>query len=253
MADFPTSIDNLIHYVEGRHQHGAPLDYLGEAMTVSSVLTDQADELLGHFVNRARRSGQSWTEIGARMGVSKQAVRKRFVPHWDGSDPIPQGKLFSRFTLYTRRALLVADAMARQAGTARIDASDMAAALLSEPDGLAAMIITDTGITSEDLHAALGTSVASCDTEPTAPRLQALQFTDDAMAALRCTHAATLRLGHNYVGTEHLLLGILSADSPTASTLTTLGVNAHLVERAINLEVARIEAERGLGQSETSQ
>jgi hypothetical protein len=253
MADFPTSIDNLIHYVEGRHQHGAPLDYLGEAMTVSSVLTDQADELLGHFVNRARRSGQSWTEIGARMGVSKQAVRKRFVPHWDGSDPIPQGKLFSRFTLYTRRALLVADAMARQAGTTRIDASDMAAALLSEPDGLAAMIITDTGITSEDLHAALGTSVASCDTEPTAPRLQALQFTDDAMAALRCTHAATLRLGHNYVGTEHLLLGILSADSPTASTLTTLGVNAHLVERAINLEVARIEAERGLGQSETSQ
>jgi hypothetical protein len=253
MADFPTSIDNLIHYVEGRHQHGAPLDYLGEAMTVSSVLTDQADELLGHVVNRARRSGQSWTEIGARMGVSKQAVRKRFVPHWDGSDPIPQGKLFSRFTLYTRRALLVADAMARQAGTTRIDASDMAAALLSEPDGLAAMIITDTGITSEDLHAALGTSVASCDTEPTAPRLQALQFTDDAMAALRCTHVATLRLGHNYVGTEHLLLGILSADSPTASTLTTLGVNAHLVERAINLEVARIEAERGLGQSETSQ
>ena len=253
MAEFPTSIDTLIQYVERRHPHGAPLDYLGEAMTVSSVLTDQADALLGHFVNRARRSGQSWTEIGARMGVSKQAVRKRFVPRWDGSDPIPQGKLFSRFTLYARRALLVADAMTRQAGTACVDARDMAAALLSEPDGLAAIIITDTGIASEDLHAALGTSVASCDTEPTAPRLQALQFTDDAMAVLRCTHAATLRLGHNYVGTEHLLLGILSTDSPAASTLTTLGLNANLVERAINDEVARIQAERGLGQSETSQ
>jgi hypothetical protein len=253
MADFPTSIDNLIHYVERLHPHGAPLDYLGEAMTVSSVLTDQADALLGHFVNRARRSGESWTEIGARMGVSKQAARKRFVPRWDGSDPIPQGKLFSRFTLYARRALLVADAMARQAGTTRIDAGDMAAALLGEPDGLAAIIITDTGIAGEDMHAALGTSVASCGTEPTLPRLQALQFTDDAMAALRATHNATLRLGHNYVGTEHLLLGILSVDSPTASTLTTLGLNAPVVERAINHEVARIEAERGLVQSETSQ
>ena len=104
-----------------------------------------------------------------------------------------------------------------------LDASDMAAALLSEPDGLAAIIIADTGIAGEDLHAALATSVASCDAEPTASRLQALQFTDDAMAALRGTHAATLRLGHNYVGTEHLLLGILSTDSPTASTLDDTG------------------------------
>jgi ATP-dependent Clp protease ATP-binding subunit ClpA len=103
------------------------------------------------------------------------------------------------------------------------------------------------------MHTALGTSVAPCDNEPTAPRLQALQFTDDAMAALRVTHAATLRLGHNYVGTEHLLLGILSTDSPTASTLTTLGLDANLVERAINEEVARIQAERPLEQSETSQ
>lgn len=251
MADSPTSIDNLIHYVERLHPDGEPLDYVGEAMTVSSLLTDQADALLGHFVNRARRSGQSWTEIGARMGVSKQAVRKRFVPQWDGSDPIPQGKLFSRFTLYTRRALLVADAMARQAGTPRIDAADMAAALLSEPDGLAVKIITDTGVASEDMHAALGTSAVSCDTEPTAPRLQALQFTDDAMAVLRSTHAATLRLGHNYVGTEHLLLGILSVEGTTARTLTALGLDAALVERAINDEVARIQADRGPGQSET--
>jgi hypothetical protein len=73
-----------------------------------------------------------------------------------------------------------------------------------------------------------------------------IQFTDDAMAALRGTHAATLRLGHNYVGTEHLLLGILSTDSATASTLTTLGLDANLVERAINEEVARIQAERRL-------
>lgn len=187
------------------------------------------------------------------MEVSKQAVRSRFVPRWDGSDPIPRGKLFSRFTPYARRTLLVADALATRAGTTRVDASHMAAALPSEPDGLAAVIITNTGISAEDMHAELGTSVAACDTVPTDPRLEALQFTDDAISALRGTHATTLRLGHNYVGTEHLLLGIPSTDGPTAVKLTTLGLAADLVERAINDAVARIQAERGPQQSETSQ
>jgi hypothetical protein len=56
MADFPTSVDDLIHYVERLHPDGTLLDYLGEAMTVSSFLADQADELLGDFVDRAERN-----------------------------------------------------------------------------------------------------------------------------------------------------------------------------------------------------
>src|SRR3954467_2109986 len=103
MAEFPISIATLIRYVEQQHPEDAPLDYVAEALTVSMQLTQEADELLGHFVNRARRAGHSWTEIGTRMGVSKQAVRKRFIPRWDGSDPIPQAKMYSRFTLYARR------------------------------------------------------------------------------------------------------------------------------------------------------
>ena len=245
MTEFPTSIAALIRYVERLHPEDAPLDYVAEALTVSSQLTEQADDLLGHFVNRARRAGHSWTEIGSRMGVSKQAVRKRFIPRWDGSDPIPHTKMYSRFTLYARRTMLVANAMALHAGKAQVDTNSMAAALLSEPDGLAARIIADLSISKENLHAALGTSEQTCDIEPTVANLERLNLTDDATAALESTHTSTLRLGHNYIGTEHLLLGIVSADSPTADTLRTLGVSAAVVESAINDEIARIRSEAG--------
>jgi hypothetical protein len=242
MAEFPTSIATLIRYVERLHPDDAPLDYVTEALAVSSQLAEQADDLLGHFVNRARRAGHSWTEIGTRMGVSKQAVRKRFIPRWDGSDPIPHAKMYSRFTLYARRTMLVANATALHAGKTRVDANSMAAALLSEPDGLAARIIADLGISKENMHAALGTSEQTCDTEPTVANLQSLNLADDATAAIESTYAVTHRLGHNYIGTEHLLLGIVSANIPTADTLRTLGLSAAFVEPAINDEIARIRS-----------
>ncbi|MBV5246912.1 Clp protease [Mycolicibacterium sp. PAM1] len=243
MAKFPTSIDTLIHYVEQLRPDDAPLKYVAEAQAVSSRLTDQADELLGHFVSRARRSGHSWTEIGSQLGVSKQAVRKRFIPRWDGSDPIPRASLYSRFTLYARRAMLVANATALQTGATNVDTNFLAAALLSEPDGLAARIVADLGISADDMYDTLGTTMQTCDLEPTVANLQRVTLTDTSTAALESTHTATLRLGHNYIGTEHILLGIVSANSPTAETLHTLGLSAPVIESAISDAIARIESE----------
>jgi Clp amino terminal domain, pathogenicity island component len=243
MAEFPISIDTLIHYVEQLHPDDGPLDYVAEAQAVSSRLADQADELLGHFVNRARRSGHSWTEVGTRMGVSKQAVRKRFIPRWDGSDPIPQTSMYSRFTLYARRTMLVASATALRTGAMHVDTNFMAAALLSEPEGLAARIIADLGISAEDMHDALGISAEACEVEPTVANLQRLVLTDAATAALERTHAATLRLGHNYIGTEHILFGIVSADGPTADSLRKLGLSAAVIESAINDAIVQIQSE----------
>jgi hypothetical protein len=54
-----------------------PFDQLSEAVTAADHLGEVADHLIGHFVDQARRSGASWTDIGRSMGVTKQAVRKR--------------------------------------------------------------------------------------------------------------------------------------------------------------------------------
>src|SRR5260370_4967675 len=58
---------------------GAALDRVEAALTVSEELALCADELIGQFVEEARRAGCSWTEIGQRIGVTKQAARQRFA------------------------------------------------------------------------------------------------------------------------------------------------------------------------------
>ena len=58
---------------------GAPLDRVEAAMAAGEELASGSDELIGFFVTEAREAGCSWTEIGERMGVSKQAVRQRFT------------------------------------------------------------------------------------------------------------------------------------------------------------------------------
>jgi hypothetical protein len=48
---------------------------VSDAFAVSTQLDEQSDALIGYFVDQARRSGLSWSQIGGAMGVSKQAVR----------------------------------------------------------------------------------------------------------------------------------------------------------------------------------
>ena len=137
MTAFPIALDSLIAYVHALHPEGGALDRLSEAVSVSDRLNDQADSLIGHFVDQARRSGASWSEIGASMGVSKQAAQKRFVPRWDDTS-FESGRLFSRFTPRAWNTLLAAQALARTQGEDEIDVGHLLLGLLSEPHAIAA-------------------------------------------------------------------------------------------------------------------
>jgi hypothetical protein len=223
--------ESLIAYVERLQPDGGPLDHLANAVTVSAELEKQADALLGHFVEQARRSGATWTEIGTSIGVSKQAARQRFLPRWDGSDPIPEEAMWARFTKRSRNAVF---AGARIAGPEPTDVVHLAAGLLAEPDGLAAKVIHDAGVSDDQLYSALGVGPAAADAAD-----GTLDLTDEAREALRGGLRAALRLGHNFIGTEHVLLGILSTDGPAAGKLASLGLSAERAERAVTAEIAR--------------
>jgi len=72
------SLPGLVQEV-GRRAGESPLDRVEAALDISEELASGADELIGHFVAEARQAGCSWTQIGERIGVSKQAARQRFT------------------------------------------------------------------------------------------------------------------------------------------------------------------------------
>src|SRR6266699_7313490 len=112
-------LDDLIGAIQT--VHADPLEQLTDAVLAADHLGDVADHLIGHFVDQARRSGASWTDIGRSMGVTKQAAQKRFVPKGSPElldlDP-RQG--FSRFTDRARNAVMAAQNEARAAGNNEI-------------------------------------------------------------------------------------------------------------------------------------
>ncbi|HWM59890.1 MAG TPA: ATP-dependent Clp protease ATP-binding subunit, partial [Pseudonocardia sp.] len=113
----PVRLDDLIEVIKKVHTDA--LEQLSSAVLAADHLGEVADHLIGHFVDQARRSGASWTEIGRSMGVSKQAAQKRFVPKDPGvpSDLDP-GQGFSRFTPRARNVVVSAQNEARAAGNA---------------------------------------------------------------------------------------------------------------------------------------
>ena len=72
------SLPRLVREV-GQRAADSPLDRVEAALDISEELASGADELIGYFVAEARQAGCSWTQIGERIGVSKQAARQRFT------------------------------------------------------------------------------------------------------------------------------------------------------------------------------
>jgi hypothetical protein len=242
MAELPISLDNLIAFVKAQHPDGSPLDNLSGAVDVGGRLADQADALIGHFVDQARRSGASWSEIGASMGVSKQAAQKKFVFRWEDIESPIAGGTFSRFTQRARSCVLAAHGAARAAGAPAVDLRHLVAGLVAEPAGLAAVVIHERGVTDEQIHTIFAPAAG-----PAEPSDQAvadrLPITDGVRSAFRETLRAALQRGHNYMGTEHLLLGILADDNETAKTLGGLGITVEFVDRELAVQFAKIKAE----------
>jgi Clp amino terminal domain, pathogenicity island component len=212
-------LDDLIAGVEGAHSD--PLDRVAGAVLVGEALGDTADHLIGHFVDRARRAGASWTDIGRSMGVSKQAVQKRFVPKEPAQD-------FTRFTPRARNAVVAAQNEARAASNREIRPEHLVLGLLAEPQGLAVLTLADQGVTVDALRDA-----ATAALPPAADDVPALiPFDGRAKKALELTFREALRLGHDFVGTEHILLALLEVEGGTG-LLSGLGVEKAAVEAAV--------------------
>ncbi|MFE3947808.1 Clp protease N-terminal domain-containing protein [Streptomyces sp. NPDC059118] len=224
----PVRLDDLIEAIKKVHTDA--LDQLSDAVIAADHLGDIADHLIGHFVDQARRSGASWTEIGTSMGVTRQAAQKRFVAKDPGevSDLDPsQG--FSRFTPRARNVVMAAQNEARAAHNDEVGTTHLVLGLLSEPEGLAAAFVKAQGITLEDVRrAATGALPPAVSGE--LPEI--VPYDAGARKALELTFREALRMGHNYIGTEHILLALLEQEDG-AGVLTGLGIDKAAAESGI--------------------
>jgi len=214
MSQPPVRLDELISYVTSTD--GNALDRVSAAVRISEHLGELADHLIGHFVDQARRTGASWTEIGQSMGVTKQAAQKRFVPRasdWgdllSGAFP-PDPVKFSRFTDRARRAVISARQEAIRRRNDRVLPEHLVLGLLHEQEGLAARTVAALGVSPEAARAALGATLPAAMPDEVTPGH--VPFDSRAMKVLELTLREALALGHNYIGTEHILLGLLEEE-----------------------------------------
>ncbi|OBF37666.1 hypothetical protein A5724_10850 [Mycobacterium sp. ACS1612] len=224
----PVRLDDLITAIKTAHDE--PLDQLTDAVIAADALGDIADHLIGHFVDQARKSGASWTEIGQCMGVTKQAAQKRFVPKADALLDPNAG--FGRFTPRARNVIVVAQNKAGEAGNNEIGTDHLVLGLFADPDGLAAKLLAGQGIDADSVTKAIALPPRA-DNVPTL-----IPFNGQAKKALELTFRQALRLGHNYVGTEHILLALYEAEDDDG-TLHRVGVDRDRFEREL---VAALES-----------
>ncbi|OLT47021.1 Clp protease [Saccharomonospora sp. CUA-673] len=229
---YPIKLDDLINAI--KNARSDVLEQLSDAVLAGEHLGEIADHLIGHFVDQARRSGASWTDIGASMGVSKQAVQKRFVTK--GDDVMNPDEGFARFTPRARNAVMAAGDAARAHGNTTVTTEHLVLGLLSEPESLAAKALADHGITDNALREAATAALpdAAGDEAPELP-----PFSADAKKALELTYREALRLGHNYIGTEHILLALLENEHGTG-VLSDLGIDKARIEDFVNAALQQL-------------
>ena len=216
MTPGPT-LQELIDGVRADAPGADVLLQLSQASETAADLEETTDALLGHFVDQCRRSGCSWSEISGALGVSKQAAHKRFS--FDVAS-------YERFTDRARAVLAQSVEEAQGLGHGFVGTEHLLLALFEFPDGLAAQILAEAGIT----RTLVETEVLVQVNRGTQSKEGKLPFTPRAKAALQNAVGEALQLGHNYVGTEHLLLGLLSDGNAVAGKiLTGLGSSRDVV------------------------
>jgi Clp amino terminal domain, pathogenicity island component len=201
------NLQQLIETVRDEAASPDPLDQLQQASRSAAELQMVGDELVDHFVGQCRQSGSSWSELSGVLGVSKQAAHKRF-----STTPT-----LERFTERARTVLHNAVEEARQTGGRSIHAEHILLALFEPADSLAAKSLAAAGIERDACVQALR-ATASPGPDPAVDRPR---FSAEAKQAIRAAVDEALMLGHNYIGTEHLLLAILT--NPASRAAKVLG------------------------------
>ena len=112
--------------------------------------------------------------------------------------------MFERFTERARQVVVLAQDEARTLRHNYIGTEHLLLGLLREEEGLAAHVLESLGVTLEEVRAQVARIVGRGDEVTTGQ----IPFTPRAKKTLELSLREAMSLGHNYIGTEHILLGL---------------------------------------------
>lgn len=138
--------------------------------------------------------------------------------------------MFERFTDRARRVLVLAQEEARLLDHNFIGTEHLLLGLLREQEGIAARALSASGITLEAVRAKVEETIGPSGSSPTGSP----PFTPRAKKVLELSLREALTLNHNYIGTEHLLLGLIREGEGVATqVLVRLGTDVASVRRQV--------------------
>jgi ATP-dependent Clp protease ATP-binding subunit ClpC len=138
--------------------------------------------------------------------------------------------VFERFTDRARRVVVLAQEEARLLSHHYIGTEHILLGLIREGEGLAYRALDEVGIGLEVARAEVETVVGRGKSEPSGH----IPFTPRAKKTLELSLREALQLGHDYIGTEHILLGLIrEGQGPAIEVLDRLGGGADLARQEV--------------------
>lgn len=230
MSPLNVNLADVITQLERDTPDATDLDRISEAQRRAHTLTDVGEQLVGYYVTRAKHAGASWSQIGDAIGVSKQAVQQRWTP-----------QTFERFTDRARHVIVLSQEAARDHRNHHIGTEHIALGLLGEPKGLAYQLLAERVGSAEAVTRAVE-DVIERGTQNSPAKIP---FTANGKLVLEESVRAADDLGHEFVGTEHLLLGVLAVDDGLgARALAAVNVDLATLRPVVEERVTAALAER---------
>ncbi len=138
--------------------------------------------------------------------------------------------MFERFTDRARRVVVLAQEEARMLDHSHIGTEHLLLGLIREGGGVAARALESLGISLEAVRQQVGEIVGRGQQAPSGH----IPFTPRAKKVLELSLREALQLGHNYIGTEHILLGLIrEGDGVAAQVLVKLGADPTRVRQQV--------------------
>ena len=135
--------------------------------------------------------------------------------------------MFERFTEKARRSVVYAQEEARMLNQNYIGTEHLLLGLIRVDDGIAAKALESLSISLEDVRSQVEELIGKGTYVPTGH----IPFTPRAKKVLELSLRESLQLGHNYIGTEHILLGLIrEGEGVAAQVLVKLRSEEHTSE-----------------------